>query len=208
VRQVAAFDFDGTLARGDSLLPFLALLRGRAVVARTMALMGPRLAMALSGQRDRDAAKDNFVGRLVRGVPAATVADLGRAYAQRLVATRLRPAMVERVAWHREHGHELVLVSASLAVYLEPLGTLLGFDHVAATALEVGADGRLTGRLLGANVRGPEKATRLTAWLAGDSCELWAYGDSAGDRELLAMADTPTLVRRGTLRPWHPRPPR
>jgi phosphatidylglycerophosphatase C len=182
-------------------------VRGRAALARAVALLGPRVALAMSGQGDRDAAKDAFVGGLVRGVPASTVADLGRAYAQRLAATRLHPSMVERVAWHREQGHELVLVSASLAVYLEPLGTLLGFDHVAATALEVGADGLLTGRLLGSNVRGPEKAARLTAWLAGESCELWAYGDSAGDRELLAMADTPMLVRRGTLRPWHPRRP-
>jgi HAD superfamily hydrolase (TIGR01490 family) len=204
VRQVAAFDFDGTLARGDSLLPFLLLVRGRATVGRTLAFMGPRITAALVGWGDRDTAKDDLIARIFGGVPAATVADLGAAYAQQLVARRLRPSMVERVAWHRAQGHQLVLVSASLAVYLEPLGKLLGFDEVFATALEVGPDGLLTGKMLGANVRGPEKAARVTTWLAGDEHELWAYGDSAGDRDLLALAHTPMLVRRGTMRPWRP----
>jgi phosphoserine phosphatase len=31
-------------------------------------------------------------------------------------------------------------------------------------------------------------------WLAGDDTELWAYGDSAGDRELLAEADHATWI--------------
>ncbi len=67
-----------------------------------------------------------------------------------------------------------------------------------ATQLEVAGDGRLTGRLQGANVRGPEKKARVEAWIAqrlGDRpFRLWAYGDSAGDRELLAMADHPVRV--------------
>jgi phosphoserine phosphatase len=32
--------------------------------------------------------------------------------------------------------------------------------------------------------------------VGGAATELWAYGDSAGDRELLAMADHPTRVGR------------
>ena len=59
------------------------------------------------------------------------------------------------------------------------------------------AGGVLTGRLSGANCRGPEKARRVREWLAGaglDGAELWAYGDSPGDAELLAMADHPVRV--------------
>ena len=49
------------------------------------------------------------------------------------------------------------------------------------------------------NCRGPEKARRLLAWLDAnhggrDAVELWAYGDSPGDRELLAAADKPVWV--------------
>ena len=55
----------------------------------------------------------------------------------------------------------------------------------------------LTGALSGANVRKAEKARRLSDWLRRRRpYELWAYGDSSGDDELLAMADHPTWIGR------------
>ena len=65
------------------------------------------------------------------------------------------------------------------------------------TRLEQDPDGRLTGRLRGANCRGPEKARRVEEWLEQaelEDAELWAYGDSASDDELLAAADHPVRV--------------
>jgi phosphatidylglycerophosphatase C len=150
-------------------------------------------------KRDRDASKAALVARLLRGYPAESLKLAGEAFGARLPG-RLRPAMVNRMEWHREQGHRIVIVSASLAVYLEPLGRRLGLDGVLSTQLEVGEDGLLTGRLKGANCRGQEKADRLQAWIVSNVCggpvELWAYGDSAGDRELLAMADHPLLINR------------
>jgi phosphatidylglycerophosphatase C len=145
----------------------------------------------------RDASKAALVQRFLRGYPADRLAELGQIYGEQL-ARKIRPAMAQRVAWHREQGHLQVIVSASFGVYLDATGRALGFDAVLATQLEVAGDGRLTGRLQGANVRGPEKKARLEAWMAqrlGDRpSRLWAYGDSAGDRELLAMADHPVRV--------------
>jgi phosphatidylglycerophosphatase C len=104
--------------------------------------------------------------------------------------------MAQAMAWHRAQGHRLILVSASLAIYLGPFARASGFDLVIATRLSTDDDGRLTGRLEGANVRGPEKARLLTAALGDQPVELWAYGDSAGDRQMLAMADHPHRVGR------------
>jgi phosphatidylglycerophosphatase C len=71
---------------------------------------------------------------------------------------------------------------------------------VLATEMEVGPDGRLTGAIAGANVRGPEKARRLDEWLGGRGAVVYAYGDSEGDDDLLARADHPVRVdRRGRL---------
>jgi HAD superfamily hydrolase (TIGR01490 family) len=218
---VAAFDFDGTLARGDSLIPFLVSVRGRRRVGAALSALGPSIAwaMARGGDEARERAKEALVGRLLRGVPADEVAAQGEAFAAQLVEGRLRPLTAERVAWHRSEGHQLVIVSASLTAYLEPVGATLGFDQVLATSLEVGDDGRLTGRLAGGNVRGPEKAERLRAWLASASaswdasasassdagsaeCEVWAYGDSTGDHHLFALADHPFLVGRRSITVW------
>ena len=102
--------------------------------------------------------------------------------------------MLERLRWHGGEGHEIVIVSASLDSYLAPLAPRLGVGHVISSSLEVDDHGLVTGRLVGGNVRGPEKASRLQAWLGDGPIELWAYGDSSGDDELLAMADHPTRV--------------
>jgi len=71
-----------------------------------------------------------------------------------------------------------------------------------ATRLEVAADGKLTGRYEGRNCRGAEKARRLREWIdeSVGSPEsrvfVWAYGNSAGDREMLRDADVGVDVGR------------
>ena len=196
-RGVAAFDFDGTLAAGDSLSGFLSRAVGRPVLASTLALQSPAMVWAYAARGGRDAAKAVLLARLLRGHSLAELEAIGRRYSEDLVR-RLRPWMLARVDWHREQGHRLVIISASLDVYLEPVGRSLGFDAVLATSLEVDGDGTLTGRLSGLNCRGREKASRLRAWLRGAPAEIWAYGDSRGDRELLAMADHPVQIGRRT----------
>ena len=121
-------------------------------------------------------------------------------FASEIAARHLRAEAVARAEWHRAQGHRIVIVSASLANYLRPIAEELRFDAVLATELEVGPDGRLTGRMLGENVRGPEKARRLDSWIAselgGVEPFVWAYGDSSGDKELWARADRAVRLGR------------
>lgn len=195
---VAAFDFDGTLTRRDTLIPFLGRLVGRRRLAAALAAQVRRY------RRDSDAAKLDLLQRLTTGIPAAEFELAGRDYAAGL-HHHLRPDSMARLRWHRAQGHRLVIVSASLGTYLRPFGETLGFDEVMAVELDVGADGRLTGQVTGGvNTRGPEKARRLRAWLdatlpEGSVPEIWAYGDTSGDDELLEMADHPTRVTRSLL---------
>ena len=140
--------------------------------------------------------KAELLQQLVGGRDAADLDDTARAFAADVLARHLRSEAVERADWHRTQGHRLVIVSASLAVYLRPIAERLRFDAVLATELEVGDDGRLTGAMQGENVRGPEKARRLDQWLDGSPAFVWAYGDSAGDRELWARADRAVRLGR------------
>ena len=194
---VAAFDVDGTLTTRDCVVPFLVRLAGwRAVL--TASFRHPALLVSTSlGRGDRDRLKELVVGRLVRGRTGTALDELGRAFAINHASRWVRPDTLARLRWHRESGHEVVLVSASLRAYLEPLASeVLGGVHaVLCTDVEVSTDGRCTGRLDGGNCRGPEKSKRLEAWLAGRSATIYAYGDSAGDRELLAMAHHPHRVK-------------
>lgn len=192
---VAAFDVDGTLTTRDCVTPFLWELAGPALAT---AFARRPLATAVAAlRRDRDLLKE-LACRSLAGLEADEVDARGQQFARKLRSAWMRPDTLARLDRHLELGHPVVLVSASLAPYLVPLGALLGVDAVLCTELEVGPDGRLTGRLVGANCRGPEKARRLRAWLAErrlETAELHAYGDSRGDRELLALAARPHLVR-------------
>lgn len=197
-QPLAAFDLDGTLTRRDTLMPFLRRAVGRDRAYRAVLASSLPLARAVAlGGAHRDRAKAAVLRRALAGFPRATLAEMAESYADHVVAQDLRPDVRARVDWHRTEGHELVLVSASPELYVAPIGRRLGFDEVLATRLEVGADDRLTGRLMGSNCRGPEKVARLREWRGDTLVVTYAYGDSTGDREMLALAETPVKVGRG-----------
>jgi HAD superfamily hydrolase (TIGR01490 family) len=116
---------------------------------------------------------------------------VGQRFAVQVIPQLLRPEALQRVRWHQEQGHQLVVLSASLEAYLLPWGEKMGFDQVISTRLEV-KSGIVSGRILGKNCYGIEKVERLKAYLGDLSgyC-LYAYGDSLGDRELLNSANYP-----------------
>jgi phosphatidylglycerophosphatase C len=193
-RVVAAFDFDKTISKRDNVVPFLRAAVGRFRLTGALLAISPRLAAAALNEQRRDAAKVALVQHTLTGYDAARLTEVAAGFADDVVARHLRPDVVERVEWHRNQGHELVIISASFTSYLEPIATQLGFAAVLATELAVGDDGRLTGELARSNVRGPEKVRRLDEWLGATASDdrpvfVWAYGDSSGDRELLARAD-------------------
>ena len=176
------------------MLGYLRLVAGTARLTRTGMALAPRLLAARLDDGRRDRVKAAIVRRLLTGRDEAELRVLGRGYAARVVAERLRADTLTRLEAHRAEGHQIVIVSASPALYLDAVGEQLGVDAVLATNVEVGADGRLTGELAGANCRRAEKVRRLEAWLGGRRVELHAYGDSRGDHELLARADRAVRV--------------
>lgn len=192
-RRIAAFDVDGTLTTTDCVVPFMRRAAGTPRLIARLALHPVSLAMAVL-RRDRDALKAMSSMAAFAGRTVADVDAMAAVFAREVFDHRLRADVVSQLEAHRRAGDTVLLVSASFEVYLRPLGDLLGVDDVLAVRLAADFDGRLTGALAGANCRGQEKVARLHAWLdahAGGraAVHLTAYGDSPGDRELLADAD-------------------
>ena len=196
---VAVFDVDGTLTTRDCVLPFLRRVAGMRL-ARALLRHPPALLGGLA-RRDRDRLKSLACASLA-GLRASEVDRAGEEFAQWVASSRMREDTTARLRRHRELGHTVVLASASLDAYLPPLGEILGADEVVCTTLERDAGGLLTGRLAGANCRGPEKARRVRALLEArglTDAEVWAYGDSPDDEPLLASADHGIRVGRAPL---------
>ncbi len=185
--DLAVFDLDGTLTRRDTFLPFLRRVAGSRTTAMALARSFPALAAACRDRARRDAFKEALVGATLGARESDGVDRMGAAYAEHLLATQLRPDTLARLRWHQAEGHDCVIVSASLTVYVAPLAKRLGVDRVVATELEVGSDGRLTGRFVGPNCRAAEKLRRIEA-AYGDRPIGWAYGDSVDDQIVLDRA--------------------
>lgn len=187
-QTIAAFDFDGTLTWCDTFLPFLRCAVGRTTFWRGMTTLMPTLMDLRRGRISNTEAKETVIGHFLAGMTMSRLAEVARAFAADRIPPLLRSNALAKLAWHQDQGHQVILISASPEIYLRPWAETSGIDAVIGTRL-THADGRLIGRLDGANCYGAEKVRRLRE-LAGDLSDVhvYAYGDSAGDRELLAAA--------------------
>jgi phosphatidylglycerophosphatase C len=192
---LAVFDFDGTLTRRDTFRMFLvSCAGGRAAIVRAFAKSPLLTLRGLRGGLARNRAKERMLVRVLGGRPGDEVDAVAAALAQHILERELRADTVARLRWHQAEGHEVVIVSASFDRYVRAVSEALGVGIVFATGWELDGQGRLTGRMEGPNVRGPQKAALLRQFLGGKDRFVYAYGDSPGDRELLAMAHVAVLV--------------
>src|SRR5689334_18816183 len=102
-RRIAAFDFDGTISRRDTLVPFLARACGTQALTRALRRIGPLALKARTGRLDaevhhRDATKAALLAELMTGRAATWLDHQGERYAAGL-PSRLRPEMVEQIHW-------------------------------------------------------------------------------------------------------------
>ncbi|MFC4161800.1 HAD family hydrolase [Chitinimonas lacunae] len=186
--ELALFDFDGTLTDRDTLLPFLRQLAGRRDYWLGMARMSPALLGYAGGLIPNHIAKERLLQHFLAPRPASEIEAVAARFASEAVPRWLRPGVLAKLREHQKAGHICLLVSASPELYLNHVARDLGFAALLCTRLEK-QDERYSGRLLGANCHGPEKVRRIESWLSGRQPGLiHAYGDSSGDREMLAMA--------------------
>jgi len=196
-RTVAAFDFDGTVTRYDSLLLFLRLVLNRYPSRIKSCWSLPfEMAQYIAGVRDNTWMKHRYMGPIMRGLSVADLSPVVDQVCDRLMADGVRPAALEEIERRKDAGHRTVLVSGSLDVYLEPITARLGLSDCLCTVAERDAQGRFTGLLSGANCISAEKVRRLNVLLGEDrgSWRVDAYGDSAADLPLLQAADTGYMI--------------
>ena len=187
-RPIVAFDFDGTLSFRDSFMAFLAWRAGPLGFAVGLLRLSPP-ALAYLAHRDRGRLKAAAVRVFLRGAAREELIQSCTAFANSPLGLRLiRPDAEQYWREWRERGARLVIVTASPEEIVAPFAQRLGADVVIATRLSFDPARRVAGGLEGLNCRGEEKVRRLRAGF-GTGLELAAaYGDSSGDREMLAIA--------------------
>jgi phosphatidylglycerophosphatase C len=186
-RPLVGFDFDGTLTVRDSFNAFLLWTAGPGRATLCLARLAPA-ALRYLFDRDRARLKSAALRVFLRGKPLAWAQSRAETFARQ--ARLLRPdALACWESW-RARGARLVIVTASPDFVVAPFARRLGADLLIATHVDTDDRERLTGALLGRNCRGAEKVARLREAFGPDVRLEAAYGDTGGDREMLALART------------------
>ncbi|WP_394952337.1 HAD family hydrolase [uncultured Helicobacter sp.] len=184
--NIAFFDFDGTITKKDSLFVFVKFAVGkwrfyRGLGARFWILLG-----YVFGLCSNTYAKEALMRYFFRGYSAQEFALLCANFQTTLCGLTKIQAM-EKIAWHKDRGDVVVVVSATFEEYLKPFCQNLGLECL-ATRLEV-VDGTLSGKFATPNCYGEQKVVRIKAhYDLSQYQEIYAYGDSKGDYQMLALA--------------------
>ena len=185
MKHIVAFDFDGTLTTKDTLLEFIRFAKGTWSLWLGFLRYAHLLVLMKLHLYPNYQAKQKVFAYFFKGMSFEDFDTLCQAFA---ASSRhlLRPKGIETVNQAVDDGAEVLIVSASIDNWVQPF---FADVKVIGTQVEV-EDGLLTGRFLTKNCYGEEKVNRILALYPNrQDYHLTAYGDSRGDKELLAFAD-------------------
>jgi len=130
--------------------------------------------------------KESFTRRvaLLKGLDVSVMQDIAEHLPMTEGVERLMMVL-------KRYGYKIALLSGGFTFFGEYLQRKLGIDYVYANELEIGEDGRLTGRYLGDIVDGHRKAELLRLIAQVEKVDLEqtiAVGDGANDLPMLSLA--------------------
>ena len=200
IRQgFALFDLDGTVIKGDSILPMIRYAIKTKFAKKTHL---PLIAMAFLGYSLRfinDTRAKEMAIAFLRGKTREQIRDFAEAFCRDVLIKRIFPGARAEIKECRAAGLQVLLVTASPDFYLQPLATELDLDGIIGTRADISKDGVYTGRIAGLNCRHLEKPLRIAEYLAAAGYELdteksCAYGDSGHDWPMMSLTKQPVAV--------------
>ena len=193
----AFFDMDNTVLRGSSGRLYLQYLRQKKLLSwpSWLAITG-QVGLYMIGLRTFP----QLMARLMTQVAGSGEAEAWRiseAWFAEVLRDYIAPTARERIAWHRQQGHRVAIVSASTPYAVAPVAQDLGLgDNYLATRLQV-LSGRFTGKLIEPACYGAGKVTLARAYCLQHELDLgrsFFYSDSHHDLPLLEAVGHPVAV--------------
>jgi len=188
--NLALFDFDGTITSKDTFTPFIFHAVEPMRLALGTVVLSPLIAAYELGLLSASLMRRSIVRFGFRGRRRADVQAAGLQYSRAQLARVVRTKALERIRWHQTQGDVVVVVSASLDLYLADWCQELGVQLI-CTELEE-RKGLLTGRYRDGDCSGQEKARRIRERFDLKRFDtIYAYGDTTEDEAMLALANRP-----------------
>ncbi len=207
--DLAIYDMDRTVTRRATYTPFLlhcALHRAPWRLLFLPLVAGSMLAY-VARLIDRAKLKEiNHHLLLGAKIHPRDIKPLVDSFADRQLATNIRPGARAAIARDKAEGRRLVLATASYRLYAGAIAERLGFDDVIGTGSVIGLDERVHAKIAGENCYGPAKLKMIADWLEtsglkGAHGHVRFYSDHVSDRPAFEWADEPVAVNpHGRLR--------
>ena len=191
-KKIYCFDFDGTLTTSDTLLEFIKYAKGKGRFLMAFLMYSPLLILMKLHLYPNWKAKQQIFAHLFAGMRIEKFDALCRGFAEESQHL-LRPKGITLMHEALVAGAQVFIVSASIDNWVRPFFDIRNLKgvQVLGTQIEV-EDGKLTGRFKSNNCYGKEKVHRIAEALKSferSEYEIEAFGDSRGDKEMLAFAD-------------------
>lgn len=186
-KRLVLFDFDGTITTKDTFLEFIRFYHGSSRLYLGFLMHSPLLILMKLKVVPNWRAKEKILEWYFKGETEEEFNRKGLEFCRTVVPGLVRPKAVEEIKKHLSEGAVVSIVSASAENWVKPWCEFYGLNCL-ATRLEVN-NGKITGKIQGVNCYGAEKENRIRACydLSGYD-EIFAYGDTSGDLEMLALA--------------------
>ncbi|MBE5809581.1 MAG: HAD-IB family hydrolase [Clostridiales bacterium] len=193
----AFFDFDDTLAKGDSIFPYLLYCIKRGYAPKIQLFKAAAGFLRWKIQPSSGRAVKEWTLSYIKGRTVEEMDELARDFFRDVQQNAFFEDAAPELFRLRELGAQIIIVSASSDLYMKVLPEFLPIDAVISTTCEV-ADGRYTGKI-GKNCKGEEKVRRIQEWLKERNLSIdkehsAGYGDSPSDAPMLLLTASPNLV--------------
>jgi HAD superfamily hydrolase (TIGR01490 family) len=207
--DLAIYDMDRTVTKRPTYTPFLLHCAMRRAPWRLIFLPLVLLSMLAYALRLIDRARLKVINHgLLLGarVHPHELKPLVDSFADKQVATNLRPGARAAIARDKKEGRRLVLATASYRLYADAIADRLGFDDVIGTGSIIGLDERVHAKIAGENCYGPAKMRMIDEWVKASSLKgahghVRFYSDHVSDKPAFEWADEPVAVNpHGRLR--------
>jgi HAD superfamily hydrolase (TIGR01490 family) len=179
-KGLAVFDFDGTITRKDTFIDFLSFSFGRKRLYFTLlkyCFQGIAYAIGIYPNYKY---KELIFSAFFKGKTEDFAHRLGEQYARMRIPEICYPQALERISFHSNQGHDLILLTASPAFWIQAWSDSLGFDII-PTKFGL-KNGVFTGKIDGKNCYGREKILRLREkYDISAYAQSYGYGDSKSD---------------------------
>lgn len=184
---LALFDFDGTITTDDSLLKFIRFVVGDRRFLLGLVVLFPMLVLYKLKLIPNYKAKQYMLSWFFKGMRKVDFFKVANEYSLVHIDKILRPKAIEKINWHKNQAHKVVVVSASIECWLRPWCEKNNLELI-ATKLEI-KDDIVTGKLLSKNCYGVEKVNRIKELYDLENFDyIYSYGDSSGDKQMLEIS--------------------